>query len=285
MIENVPDEHKFHFTDGKKAHNILDLARSIRDMDPDVFAHHVTNNNNDFANWIADCLHDSLLASKVMMAHAQKEIVQVLDEEIAEKSAHGEELTSFSDQGVPVTNSPAKESSPQPSGNFFKQSAQSQPITKETETPVSQPTTVSSPPPAVFSERSQQKEKKSFFSLRKKPALEPVSQEQNRQLAQEEKSQETKLPEQKEAPVQDDAPQEAKLPTEQLAFQFQESMQQPTQQSSSEQSSDKTTAAVQETPVRDKQFFWKEFFYGFAIGAILAVIIVLLLYQYSIIFP
>ena len=51
-FKDVPVEHIFHFSDGKKAHNLHALREAIASMDESTYASHVDEQNNDFANWV-----------------------------------------------------------------------------------------------------------------------------------------------------------------------------------------------------------------------------------------
>jgi hypothetical protein len=63
--ENVKPEHSFKLKDGKELLNLHELAIALRQMNDDVFSHHVNENKNDFASWIKDCMGEKQLASEL----------------------------------------------------------------------------------------------------------------------------------------------------------------------------------------------------------------------------
>lgn len=61
MLENTKPENEFILLGGGRIKNIAELGRELRQMSDDVFAHHVTEDKNDFANWIEACVKDERL--------------------------------------------------------------------------------------------------------------------------------------------------------------------------------------------------------------------------------
>lgn len=56
----------FYLKKGRTIHNLSELAVALRTMDSEEFNHHVTNERNDFANWIRHSLNMSGLADKII---------------------------------------------------------------------------------------------------------------------------------------------------------------------------------------------------------------------------
>ncbi|MBN1274809.1 hypothetical protein JXA12_00745 [Candidatus Woesearchaeota archaeon] len=79
---NVAPEHVFHFHDGKKAHNLQDLRDAIASANEESFAHHVDDENNDFANWAEFVYKNPELAEDLREAADRKRILEVLDAEL-----------------------------------------------------------------------------------------------------------------------------------------------------------------------------------------------------------
>ena len=65
-IENIVARENAFITDkGKKLETIYDLANEFEVMDESTFRHHVNDNKNDFAEWIATSLKDPILARRL----------------------------------------------------------------------------------------------------------------------------------------------------------------------------------------------------------------------------
>lgn len=65
LYTDVPSEKSFILCDGRVIFNCVELADLLITMNEDIFVYHVTDNKNDFANWINDVFCDSNLASKI----------------------------------------------------------------------------------------------------------------------------------------------------------------------------------------------------------------------------
>jgi hypothetical protein len=65
-------EQCFWTTDGKVLKNLVELRDSLAHMTDKVFAHHVTKNKNDFADWINHVLQDGELAVSLRSAKTPK---------------------------------------------------------------------------------------------------------------------------------------------------------------------------------------------------------------------
>ena len=65
-IENVvAKENAFITNKGKRLETIYDLANEFEVMDENTFRHHVNDNKNDFAEWVATSLKDPILARRL----------------------------------------------------------------------------------------------------------------------------------------------------------------------------------------------------------------------------
>lgn len=58
----VDGEHCFWTNDGQILSSIADLRDALHRMNEEVFAHHVTREKNDFADWVEQVLHDAELS-------------------------------------------------------------------------------------------------------------------------------------------------------------------------------------------------------------------------------
>ncbi len=82
FLEDVPDRYAFLLKDGKKLLNVEELAKALRKMEHDVFYHHVSEEKNDFHNWIRDIVLDLELAEKIMNAKGPDEARKIIDSRI-----------------------------------------------------------------------------------------------------------------------------------------------------------------------------------------------------------
>ncbi len=56
-------EESFWVNDGRILSNLIELKDALESMDESIFAHHVSKEKNDFADWIEHVLEDVELAS------------------------------------------------------------------------------------------------------------------------------------------------------------------------------------------------------------------------------
>lgn len=61
-LGDVYQEFYFYVQDGKILKNMKDLAKELRTMSSEVYHKHVTENKNDFVNWVRDIVKDEHLA-------------------------------------------------------------------------------------------------------------------------------------------------------------------------------------------------------------------------------
>ena len=65
-FKNAPPEKLFCLRDGRKLKNLLELVDALENMGDDVFAFHVNESKNDFANWIQDSLGEGELGETLV---------------------------------------------------------------------------------------------------------------------------------------------------------------------------------------------------------------------------
>ncbi len=65
LNKNVSSDKLFILCDGRTISNCKILADMLVVISDDIFAYHVTDNKNDFANWINDLFEDKELAKKI----------------------------------------------------------------------------------------------------------------------------------------------------------------------------------------------------------------------------
>ncbi len=68
----APQEKQFVTLDGRQIASILELAHELDSMADHVFYHHVTQDRNDFANWIHDVFEQKELAQE-LATHKSKD--------------------------------------------------------------------------------------------------------------------------------------------------------------------------------------------------------------------
>ncbi len=88
LDNNIPEECHFYVKDGRRLKNVLDLVNVFDDMAEEVYQHHVTEENNDFANWVHHVLDEEKLAQDLkgaedkmdmpltLLKHAGKELTK-----------------------------------------------------------------------------------------------------------------------------------------------------------------------------------------------------------------
>lgn len=65
ISQDAPQEHYFLFCDGHPVKNVTQLAEKLEHIKEEVFNHHVTEDRNDFVNWIKDIFEEVELAEEI----------------------------------------------------------------------------------------------------------------------------------------------------------------------------------------------------------------------------
>ena len=86
-MRTMEEHEKFHFPDGSSVHSVDGLRDKIETISYDVFYHHVTNEKNDFAEWVRHVLKDTQLADDLTGATSIVETVEVLNDYLHPKPA------------------------------------------------------------------------------------------------------------------------------------------------------------------------------------------------------
>jgi hypothetical protein len=81
---NAPHDKEFHFHDGTRAKNLLELVSKIETLADHDFHHFVNAHKNDFSNWIEHVLFDEAFAQKLREVHSKDETVQLIKDKIAD---------------------------------------------------------------------------------------------------------------------------------------------------------------------------------------------------------
>jgi hypothetical protein len=89
LFLDLPKTHKFWLADGREINNLTELYRELIEMSGELFDHHVTNEKNDFAQWVNDVLHDTILARKLANTPGKLEHVEIVKARIDELKYRG----------------------------------------------------------------------------------------------------------------------------------------------------------------------------------------------------
>ena len=73
-----PDFH-FELKSGERLSSIYGLISALKSMNEEIFTHHVSENHNDFANWIKNTLKLHDLAEKIDSVKDRTKIVTVIE--------------------------------------------------------------------------------------------------------------------------------------------------------------------------------------------------------------
>ena len=78
MIQLVKEEHYFITKDGREVKSLFELSKVLEDMPEDVFNHHVSDERNDFSNWVGHVMKNKSLADSIAAAKDKKSIQKVI---------------------------------------------------------------------------------------------------------------------------------------------------------------------------------------------------------------
>jgi len=81
-LEDVPWDNSLKLSNGKTVHGLEQLPMVIKFSDDEVFANHVTDSKNDFANWIRDVIGYPELASQLLNIKTKDEFLKFMDNAI-----------------------------------------------------------------------------------------------------------------------------------------------------------------------------------------------------------
>lgn len=72
QLVRTSTEYSFWMTDGQILNSLLELEGALATMHKDVFLHHVTDDKNDFADWVEYVLDDHICAAALRTATTAK---------------------------------------------------------------------------------------------------------------------------------------------------------------------------------------------------------------------
>ncbi len=65
LLRKLEPEYYFYLSDGRPVKSLLELADALEEMDDNVFSHHVSLHNDDFAKWVSEVFNEDELAIKL----------------------------------------------------------------------------------------------------------------------------------------------------------------------------------------------------------------------------
>ncbi|MCX8147098.1 MAG: DUF5752 family protein [Candidatus Woesearchaeota archaeon] len=78
ILSDAPPEKVFKLHMGTNIKNLRELAEALEIMADRTFEHHVTNEKNDFSNWVNDVIGDHELAEKIKKAKTREEMIGIV---------------------------------------------------------------------------------------------------------------------------------------------------------------------------------------------------------------
>jgi len=81
-LSRVPGAKVFRCNDGKDLRNLEELSVALSNMTEQTFSHHVTEQKNDFSNWIKDVIGDSTLAKSLTKASDRAQANQIVGDRV-----------------------------------------------------------------------------------------------------------------------------------------------------------------------------------------------------------
>jgi len=82
LLKDVEEGKQFIFHNGKEAHNLLEFLEVLRKADQSLVNEHVTDNRNDFYNWIKDVIGDEELAEAIRNVRMRADIIYLIEKRI-----------------------------------------------------------------------------------------------------------------------------------------------------------------------------------------------------------
>ncbi|MDP6293557.1 MAG: hypothetical protein QF486_05220 [Candidatus Woesearchaeota archaeon] len=78
IFGGIHADSSFVLKSGKPLRSVYELIDALETMHQDTYKHHVSEDNNDFANWVRDCFDEPGLASHMEKMRDQQETQKVL---------------------------------------------------------------------------------------------------------------------------------------------------------------------------------------------------------------
>lgn len=71
--------NRFYFCNGDSAGSLDEFLDKLKSIDDGCFLHHVSEEKNDFSNWIGDCVENKVLAKKIKKLNDKNKIIDAID--------------------------------------------------------------------------------------------------------------------------------------------------------------------------------------------------------------
>ena len=81
-LQDVANEMKFQLHGGGELGSLEDLLQALHEAPGETYDHHVNEHNNDFSNWIRDCIGDTALAKNLTKVSNQDQACEVVQERL-----------------------------------------------------------------------------------------------------------------------------------------------------------------------------------------------------------
>ncbi|GEM_PF-944785 len=84
LLNDVNENEYFRVNDGTILKNLNDLLESLKTMPSEIFHSHVTEDRNDFANWVRNSVGDRVLADRLEGTKKQDQMYRLVQRRIEE---------------------------------------------------------------------------------------------------------------------------------------------------------------------------------------------------------
>lgn len=82
ILMDVVPKYEFNIHMGTSIKNLQELADALEIMNENTFKHHVTNEKNDFSNWVRDAVGDISLSKDLLKAKTREKSFKLVSQRI-----------------------------------------------------------------------------------------------------------------------------------------------------------------------------------------------------------
>lgn len=83
LLSDAPSDKLFWSHDGQVFKNLKELERGLANMSDETFRYHVSEQKNDFGNWVRDVIGDQTLARALVKARTRLRATKVVANRVA----------------------------------------------------------------------------------------------------------------------------------------------------------------------------------------------------------
>ncbi|MBI2564890.1 hypothetical protein HYV79_02770 [Candidatus Woesearchaeota archaeon] len=94
ILQDAPEGQELQLKDGRKIKNAQQLAETLETLSESAFHHHVSNEKNDFSDWINTVFQDNALAQQMREMRVKKLMSKQIKARL-KNLKEGEPLTSL----------------------------------------------------------------------------------------------------------------------------------------------------------------------------------------------